>query len=67
MKQNNATVAYMRSGNIEYGIIKKFIVVRNDEKSTQTIVIICHMQLQSAIVVPHILILCALHLLRHQK
>ena len=27
MKQNNATVAYARSGKVEYGIIKKIAVI----------------------------------------
>ena len=40
MKQNNATVAYARSGKVEYGIIKKIAVINNDDP-TQTIVIIC--------------------------
>jgi len=60
MKQNNATVAYMRSGNIEYRIIKRFVVVSNGETPTQTIVIICrldHEQLQQpGILVPHIFV-----------
>ena len=60
LKQNNATVAYRRSDHVEYGIIKKFVVISDNEIPTQTIVIICtldHTQLQqSGTVVPHIFV-----------
>ena len=58
MKQNNATVAYARSGKVEYGIIKK-IAVTNNDNPTQTIVIMCklnHRPLQLSCIVPHIFV-----------
>ena len=56
MKQNNVTVAYSRSGKVEYGIIEKIVVISTE---TQTIAIIHkldHRPLQQSCTVPHIFI-----------
>ena len=61
MKQNNATVAYARSAQVEYGIIEKFAVINIDNGPTQTIAIIHkldHRPLQQSCIVPHIFV-CA--------
>ena len=57
MKQNNAIVAYARSGKVDYGIIK--IAVINNDNPTQTIVIISklnHRPLEQSCIVPHIFV-----------
>ena len=57
MKQNNATVAYARSGQVQYGIIEKIAVIDIDNGPSQTIAIIRKLDqrpLQQSCIVPHI-------------
>lgn len=56
MKQNNATVAYARSGKVEYGIIEKIAVISIDDGPTAIAIIrkLDHRPFQQSYTVPHI-------------
>ena len=59
MKQNNATVAYATSGQVEYSVIEKIAVIDIDNGPSQTIVIIRKLDqrlLQQSCIVPHIFV-----------
>ena len=56
MKQNNATVAYSRSGKVEYGIVEKIVVTYVDTQTFAIIRRLDHRPLQQSFTVPHIFV-----------